>query len=459
MTMGRIWAVARNVMLEVVRLKGLMFFLILLTLAYTLGFAVWLDQSSGQADEKVQTFLSYSLSAMMAVLSFLTIFVSIATITRDIKRKEIFTITTKPIGRSQYLAGKLLGMAVLNLVLLVLSGSLIYGVTRGLAHYSSETESEKARLRELVLVARKSVKPPLPDVGGEVVKRVEQLAQQEIRDKAMTDPVQINAMRQKLYRDIFKLLITEKTAVAPGSHKVFHFENIVPVDRENGIVFIRYKQDVSVNPESLKTYGQWLIGPEDPLRVGGRGLETYDEIRTFHEFAVPVSDLSAYGDLYVAYRNPVENAPTSVIFPPDTGIEALYVVGGFEGNFLRALLAIYLRLLFLSVLGLAMGAWVSYPVAVLIALIVFLMGVCSNFILDAMKYEGGEVQGYMIQKIMQFVPNFSAYDPVPQIERGQVVPWEFIGQCGLYMILIKGGIIAFFGTLIFKFRELARVIV
>lgn len=457
--MGRIWAVARNVMQEVFRLKGLMGFLILLTLVYTIGFAFWLHQSKGPADEKVQTFISYSLSTMMAVLSFLTIFVSISTITRDIKRKEIFTIATKSISRGQYLFGKFLGLACLNLFFLLISSGLIYGVTRGLANYTAETEVEKARLSELVLIARKSVKPPMPDLSAEAEKQTELLVQKKIREDNMTDLTQINAMRQRIYKDLLRVLKSRHGAVAPGSHKLFHFADIDPIDRKKGYVFIRYKQDVSTNPNNLKIFGQWLIGPKDPLTAGGRGLQTNDEIRTFHEFPVPVTEISENGDLFVAFRNPVENSPVSIIFPPETGIEALYVVDTFEGNFVRAILAIYLRLIFLCILGLAMGAWMSYPVAVLIVLIVFLMAVCSNFILDAMKWEAGDIQGNLIKGFMSFIPNFSAYDPVDQIEQGKVVPWEMLAQCGLYMILIKGGLLGLFGYMIFRFRELARVIV
>lgn len=459
MSMGRIWAVARNVIQEVLRLKGLMSFLLLLTLVYTMGFAFWLYQSKGPADEKVQTFISYSLGTMMAVLSFLTIFISIATITRDLKRKEIFTITTKSISRGQYLLGKFLGLACLNLILLVISSGSIYGVTKGLAHYSAHTEVEKDRLQELVLIARQSVKPFVPDFSDEAEKQVEPLVQNQIREKNMTDPIQIAAMRQTFYKNYLQVLKSRHSAVTPGAHKVFHFANMDPVNREEGYIFIRYKQDVSTNPDNLKIFSQWLVGPRDPILAGGRGLQTSDEIRTFHEFPVPVTEVSENGDLYVAFHNPVENSPASVLFPPGTGIEALYVVDTFEGNFLRAVLAIYLRLIFLCILGLAMGAWMSYPVAVLIVLIVFLMGICSNFILDAMTWEAGGIQDKMIQQFMTLVPNFSAYDPIGQIEKGKIVPWEMLGQCGLHMILIKGGLLGLFGYMIFRFRELARVIV
>ena len=77
--MGRIWAIARNLIIEVFRMRALMIFLAIFTLVYTLVFAYWLHGSSGPADEKVQTFISYSLSILMTVLSFLAIFISIST--------------------------------------------------------------------------------------------------------------------------------------------------------------------------------------------------------------------------------------------------------------------------------------------------------------------------------------------------------------------------------------------
>ncbi|MCH9023622.1 MAG: hypothetical protein IID32_12805, partial [Planctomycetes bacterium] len=177
------------------------------------------------------------------------------------------------------------------------------------------------------------------------------------------------------------------------------------------------------------------------------------------EFAIPASEVSSNGDLYVLYGNLIENAPVTVLFPPETGIEVLFVVDTFEGNFFRTLSLIYLRLLFLSILGLAMGCWLSFPVAVLLVLIVFILGMASGFIADVLKYEGSQLQKYLILQVMSLIPKFTVYDPIPQIERGKLVSWELLGQCGLYMIFIKGSILALFGYLMFKFRELARVVV
>ena len=481
--MKTVWAIARNLITEILRMKALVVFIVALTIVYTAVFALWLHDSTGRADQKIQTFLSYSLSCTFALLSLLTIFISIASITRDIKRKEIFTITTKPVSRFCYLLGKLLGIAVFDLMLLIVSAGLIYGLTRLLQNTEPSTDDERNRLNELVLVARQAVKPVMPVIADEVHNRVEEIIAQKLRDEPQfykNNPALINEMRHNLTPDIEKQFITAKTAVAPGGHIIFHFTDVNPVDRENGYVYIRYKADVSRNPEDLSIFGEWVFGPRDPVLFGGQMMRTKDAIRTVHEFAVPVSAVSDQGDLYVAFRNPTLNKFVSIIFPPDTGIEALYRVGGFEANFIRALIFIYLRLLFLALLGIAMGVWLSFPVGVLVILVVYVLGISSDFISDAMTWEAGEVRAGLVHAVMQLLPNFSAYDPIGLIEKGRLVsgniPQDLFLALKLFidnqpipeslhqnLILFKDFIVvtavAFVGYLIFKFRELARVII
>jgi len=207
-------------------------------------------------------------------------------------------------------------------------------------------------------------------------------------------------------------------------------------------------------------WNQWRVGPQDPAVAGGIIVPPQKQaVRTVHEFAVPVSQVSPTGDLYVTYSNPPINSPVTVIFPTADGLEVLYVADSFEANYIRALAAIYLRLLFLAVLGVAVGAWLSFPVAILLVIVVYVMGLSSSFILDAVKWETPAAQQSFIQAIMRIWPNLSAYDPVVEIEKGRLVPWRMLIIASTLMLALKGGVIALIGYLVFKFRELARVIV
>lgn len=477
------WAIARTLIKEVFRMKALMVFIAILTVSYTVIFALWLNDGTGRADQKVQTFISYSLRCTFALMSLLTIFISTATIARDIKRKEIFTIATKSISRGQYLLGKLLGMALFNFILLATTAGLIYGLTRVLAHTQPNSDDERNRINELILIARQSVKPQLDDVTDEARTRVEQIIAQKISDQPhfyKSNPTLINEMRASLTGEIEKQLILSQTSAPPGGHIPFHFTGLEPIDRENGFVYIRFKPDVSRNPEDLTIYTEWIFGPRDPILFGGHVVQSKVLIRTVHEFPIPASAVSDDGELYLVFRNPTLNQYVSIIFPTDSGIEALYHVGSFEANFLRSMFLIYLRLMFLAVLGMALGAWLSFPVAVLVVLVLYVIGISSNFIGDAMQWEAPELYGQIINFIMSILPSFAAYDPIPLIEKGRAVPLNILEDLFvalqyfidnqpipdsiqqtvlLFKDILVMTFVAFFGYLIFRFRELARVIV
>ena len=419
--MSGIWAVARNLIREVLRMRILMVFVVLLACSYTGGFAWWLHYGSGPADEKVQTFLSYTLRFTTLVLSLLTVFISIATISREIAHKEIHTVTTKPIRRGELLLGKFLGMAILNLVLLVVIGGVSYGLIRVLAWSEPKTDYERAKIKELVLTARKAVEPTGPDpvkLREEVVSRVNEKIKELQSKEGFSDPAELMNVRADLMVQFEKEIVASSRAVAPGRYQVWRFEGIRPINRENGSVYIRYKEDVSVNPSDNKTYGEWLIGPSDNLAAAEFRHFTHDTIRTVHEFPVPLSAVSDTGDLYVAYSNSPANGRTVVMFPVGTGISALYVAGGFEGNYARSLTAIYIRLLFIGILGLAAGAWLSFPVAVLVVLVIYVLGLSSEFVLEAISYETNQVQANIIRLVMPIFPKLARYDPVAMIEKG-----------------------------------------
>jgi len=480
--MKSIWAISRNFLVEVLRMRGLMAVVAGLVLFNTVFFAWWLHGNEGRADEKIQTFLSYSLRGTSALLCLLVIFLATASITRDIKRREIFTIMTKPVSRGGYLAGKFLGLAIFNLILLGVSGGLIYGLARVMERTEPGNDAERDRLRHLVFTARQAVAPELKDITEDVRLEVDKLMAQQLQDKPIykDSPQLVDQIRNALTAEKTREFRDRQTAVASGSQIIWHFSGIAPVGDENGSVYIRYKQEVSANPPDLTTTGEWIVGPEDPSLAGGTRFFSRDVIRTVHEFAVPLSAVSATGDFYVCYRNNLLNDGVTVIFPVDSGIEVLYVAGGFEANFLRALALIYVRLLFLCVLGLAMGGWLSFPVAVLVVMVVYVFGISSNFILDAMKWNSGPAMRQFVNMVMYLLPGFSGYDPIGIIEKGRIISFGKLsdlfsisgevlrGQSAKKMliegaVLVKDfilfGFVGLFGYLVFKFRELARVIV
>ena len=129
--MRRMWAVATNTIRQALRMKvAAIFVVLLLVLLPVMGFTATGD---GTLKGRLQTFVSYGLSLTGLLLSLLTIIVAIYTVTSDIEHRQIYTVVTKPIRRYQIILGKVLGVIVLDVVLLVLFAGIVYGVTSWIA--------------------------------------------------------------------------------------------------------------------------------------------------------------------------------------------------------------------------------------------------------------------------------------------------------------------------------------
>jgi len=103
----RVWALALNTHREAIRQKilyTLVFFSVTLVL-----FSLFLGQLSLGADVKIV--MDMGLASMMIFGSIMAIFMGIGLVFKEIDRRTIYTILTKPVSRSEFILGKFLGLA------------------------------------------------------------------------------------------------------------------------------------------------------------------------------------------------------------------------------------------------------------------------------------------------------------------------------------------------------------
>lgn len=130
-SVSRIFAIARNAFREAVRdrvLYNLVLFVLLLTAA-----AIFIGELSGGQERKV--IVDLGLSAMLLFGTFIAIFVGVGLVYKEIEKRTIYAIFSKPVGRGEFLLGKYLGLCMTLLVNVVVMGlgvslALIY-VSRG----------------------------------------------------------------------------------------------------------------------------------------------------------------------------------------------------------------------------------------------------------------------------------------------------------------------------------------
>src|SRR4029450_3301895 len=127
--LSRIIAIARNSFREAVRdrvLYNLVLFVLLLT-----GAAIFIGELSGGQERKI--IVDLGLSAMLFFGTFIAIFVGVGLVYKELERRTIYAIFSKPVGRGEFLVGKYLGLCLTLLVNVVV---MAMGVSLALLYVS-----------------------------------------------------------------------------------------------------------------------------------------------------------------------------------------------------------------------------------------------------------------------------------------------------------------------------------
>lgn len=430
------------------------FILLLIILIPVMGLGITGD---GTIKGKLQSFVTYSMALVSLLLSLLTVIAAAYNLADDIKQSRIYMVLTKPIRRHELLIGKLLGIILLDLILLVPLSAVIYGIIRYIPVHNNATREQMQELENEFFTARASIKPPETDVTAEVLQRYERLKQENQLPEGQN------------YKDIINYLTQlkkyEERAVGPGREITWQFDGIKRTD-PNQNIFIRYKYDVSVNPPDLNIYSRWMAGDLRQLPVIPQGpgsiyvFDRKDMIRTFHELQIPANAVTSDGHLEVSFFNlPVNN--TVVIFPPG-GLEILYKSESYTLNFIKAVTMVFLRLVFLACIGIFAASFLSFPVALLLCMTIFFIASVSGFIVEYFDYLGSEartIYTFIIDPLIRMIPRFDVYNPSSYLVPARLISWPLLGKIIATLIFLQSFIVLLLSLLIFRFREIAKVII
>jgi len=448
--------VAQAVVREAVRMKLIVAFMaVLIIILAALPFILSAEQP---LRFQIQQFLSWSLRATMFLLSLLTVFLACGTLATEVEQKQIFTTMTKPIGRGKYLLGKWLGIALLDALLLVVAGTAIYLVTVFyLAQLPPRDGFDRIAIQEQVLTARVDRAPALPE-------NFDQLLQQELtrrRQAAADNPNFEGVTPRGLEEQVREDLTTAWRSLAPRGRgqwrRTYTFDNLTRAKVDNELLQLAYKVNTARPVPGQKT----RLG----FAVNQRALPPTEAVvdQTQH-LEIPAAAIDDQGRLHITVFNLNDNV--SISLPGEDGLQLLYTVGGFTPNFAKGLSMNWMKLIFLAALGLTCASFLSLPVAVLTALLVYFAASASDYILEAVQQRAGAdvavpgvdlVLDLMARGFTMPLQAFAQYNPADPLANGQYITWSAVGLCALWIGLCWTAAAGAVGWLIFSRRELARV--
>lgn len=124
----KIWTIASNVFLEVVR-DRILYIVGVFAVVMVLAITMLPEVSAGTEDKLI---LDTGLAAINLLSLFVVVFIGTGLINKEIEKKTVLVLIAKPISRAEFVLGKHLG---LSLVMAVLIGSLTT-VMLSLLHFS-----------------------------------------------------------------------------------------------------------------------------------------------------------------------------------------------------------------------------------------------------------------------------------------------------------------------------------
>ncbi len=452
--MSKIWAVAKNTIAQAVRMKVVAVVILLLLLLLPLMSRVMVGDNTLHG--KLQTFISYGLSLTNLLLCVLTIVISCYTLTSDLKGKEIFLVVTKPVRRFQVICGKLLGVIILDIFLLAVFSGIIYTLTLTIGRVTEADPKEIIQIKREFFTARDGAKDPINEnqVNKMVASAYAKLEKNNELPPAMSEGRILAQLRDQA--------LASMQFVGAGETKAWEFNNLKILGSDETI-FVRYKYDVTQDTPDLKVRGMWRVGDFRQMRYGPGELQTpvykierADAIDIFHEFEVPADAIAKDGFLSLGFYNPrINNAS---VIPQE--IEILYRAGSFGANYFRVTVLILARLVFLAALGISLSTWLSFPVAILICVVIFSVGTVSGFVTESLEVLSESIQmfyNFTIRPILWFFPRFDGdFNPTHFMVEGKLLSISFLVKTIAVLVGIKSLVLTLFGILIFSNREIAK---
>ncbi|HEV2694457.1 MAG TPA: hypothetical protein VG347_16305 [Verrucomicrobiae bacterium] len=416
-------------------------------------------RDDGTAAGFTQIILTYTLSAITALLGISTLWLSCGTLARDIEECQIQVVATKPIARWQIWIGKWLGIVTLNAALLAISGGCVFGLLQWRA--SKLPADEQAVLHEQILVARGSAKEPSSDAD------IDKVTEKILADRLKTTQVE-NVDVPEVRKQIREGVLANFQQVPPGYTRQWKIDLGFAKNHLAGKPLqLRVKFNSADKSPSGTFTLQWLAGiPESGKYWPSEPMSLAPD--TFHEFAIPPDLFDKDGVLSITVYN---RNNTALLFSLDDGMEVLYPEGGFALNFARGLGIIFCWLALMAALGLMAASFLSFPVAAFFSLAMLVMVMSSGTLADAI--DSGSVAAGDSEKgiaghsaadivlipafkglltVIRLVGNFS---PIESLSTGRSITWTELGLAFTQIVLIIGGFFAVLGIMFFNRRELA----
>ncbi|MBR2720439.1 MAG: ABC transporter permease [Lentisphaeria bacterium] len=453
-------------------------FQLLLALLLICVIVIPVSVSVGKLDDLIRVSLLYSLWAVSIILTLSSLWLGCYLMSFDIDSYQIHMVVSKPVSRITIWLGKWAGINFINIILLLLSGIVIYGIVMIRYNAASEegllsdrvtarqnAQSEKERIRSQVLVGRRSFMPRKqdPDAAADFAVK-NQLAKLREQGKQPADS-EILKIREELRSQIDKLPIE----VQPGKAYRWVFENI-PADLNDAGLKLRYRPYLGkvATEDQRESHIQWAVYAPHTAQDGTSGLYPVSLTNgpeahftgIFHEKSLPPGVITAEGMVLVETAN-FDRMGGKHYYQQADGPKLLVPVCSFEMNYLRAMLVMMIQLLLLSGLACAFSGFLTMPTAVFMVVSYLLFGSLSMILTDESFFTANiwdHAGKFLASVLLMIVIPLQQFDVTDLLSNGELIEFSLIGELFGKYFLLRGVPLFLLGMFFYWRREMGAAV-
>ncbi len=434
--------------------------------------------SVGKLDDLIRVSLLYSLWSVSIILSLSSLWLGCYVMSKDIDSYQIHMVVSKPVSRITLWLGKWVGINLINVVLLLVAGSVVYGMVmyrfnaaekEGLgANRQLEremVEAERKRIRTQVLVGRRSYMPEQPD-PEELAKTIVQskVAELSKEGKAPTD-AEISQMYEEIKKQIDKMPIE----VAFGKFHTWVYKNL-PTELNDVNLIVRFRPYLGkVASEDQRESTMWWA-VQDPSLVQSSGEDgSFLAISMapepyftgdFHEKTLPQNIIAEDGTVKLRVFN-ADSQEGKLFFQTADGPKLLVPVCSFEANFIRAMLVMVLQLMLLSGVACAFGGFLTMPTAIFMVASYLAFGALGMVLTDSEFFVASawdQVGQTLAQILLWIVIPLQKFDVTDLLSTGELIEYSYIGELFVNYFLLRGVPLFLLGMFFYWRREMGSAV-
>ena len=321
--------------------------------------------------------------------------------------------------------------------------------------------------------------------GGELRDRVEQVIERDPDLSRMKDIP--NSLRNKLAEQIQESYLTSQRNVPPAgegspgpNQQTYIFTGLGDARHLQTALSLRYRLHILRDDEHKTFPVAFVFNDNMQNAIFKEYIPTVPHVLTIPMILADGTPLiSENGTLRVTIVNLYETSREqkgrgSLNFDAED-FELLYKVGSFEGNFVRAVIFTWVKLAFLSMLGLACASLLNFPVACLMCFTIFIAGSMGSYLAESIKYyyppelsqmdwsNVGMVIVWTFKTVIRAIAisvefllrQFSAHNPAGSLVEGRAILWSSLASGIFWLGIVWSGLAMLVGYLVLRTRQLA----